>query len=113
MQTYILLTHLLDEENGTSFTISQKERLVADNIRTFMPEVTWIANYVTLGPWDYIDIFEAPDMPAALKVSSLVRYYGAAHTEVWPAMEWDSFDKTLSDLTHLMDNNKENKGKFL
>jgi len=61
-----------------------------------------VANYAVLGPWDYIDVFQAPDMATAMKLSSLVRYHGGAHTEVWPAVSWDKFNKTLSDLAHDM-----------
>jgi len=102
MQTYVLLTRLLSEETNPSFSISQKERLVAENIRKLLPEVKWVANYAVLGPWDYIDLFEAPDMRTAMKMSSLVRYYGGAHTEVWPAVDWDSFNEDLNSLAYAM-----------
>lgn len=102
METYILLTRLLSEETNPTFSISHKERLVTDNIRALLPDVEWTANYAILGPWDYIDIFRAPDMQTAMKVSSLVRYYGGAHTEVWPALAWDNFNEILSELAHAM-----------
>jgi hypothetical protein len=35
--------------------------------------VTWRANYAVLGPYDYLDIFETPDIEAAMKVSTIVR----------------------------------------
>lgn len=102
MPKYILLTRLLSEETHPTFSISQKERLVADSVRKILPEVEWEANYAIFGPWDYVDIFHAPDMKTAMKVSSLVRYYGGAHTEVWPAVEWDAFSQTLNELAYSM-----------
>jgi uncharacterized protein with GYD domain len=40
-----------------------------------------------LGAYDYVDIFEAADIEVAMKVSTIVRTFGHAHTEVWPAIE--------------------------
>ena len=103
MQTYILLTRLVSEEASPSFAISKKERAVTDNVRSLLPDVTWTANYAVAGPWDYIDIFQAPGIESAMKVSALTRYSGGAHTEVWPVVEWDAFNKMLGDLAQNME----------
>jgi uncharacterized protein with GYD domain len=57
--------------------------------------VKWISNYAILGPYDYLDIFSAPDLDQAVKVAAIVRSYGHASTEIWPALEWEQFKKTL------------------
>ena len=103
MQTFILLTRLVSEEAAPSFAISKKERAVADNVRELLPDVSWVANYAVAGPWDYLDVFQAPDIESALKVSALTRYYGGTHTEVWPVVEWDRFNRVLSDLAQTME----------
>jgi hypothetical protein len=103
MQTFILLTRLVSEEATPSFAISKKERAVADSVRSLLPDVNWVANYAVAGPWDYLDVFQAPDIESALKVSALTRYYGGAHTELWPVVEWDNFNRVLSDLAQNME----------
>ena len=53
--------------------------------------VEWVANYAILGPYDYLDILRAPDVETAMKVATIVRTFGHAHTEVWAATEWKQF----------------------
>jgi uncharacterized protein with GYD domain len=97
-KTFILLTRLTSEEVNPSFFIEGKARIVQKKIKECCPMVIWLGNYAILGPWDYVDIFQAPDMKTAMKVAALVRSYGGAHTEVWPALEWDNFKETLRTL---------------
>lgn len=99
MQNYILLTRLIREESTSSFSIRRREKSVVAKVQALIPEVKWISNYAILGPWDYLDVFQAPDIMTAMKLSALVRYYGGAYTEVWPAVDWDCFEKIAQDLS--------------
>lgn len=103
MQTFIMLTRLVSEEVNPSFRIQKRETDVVEKIREYVPGVEWISNFAVLGPWDYLDVFTAPDIDTAMKVSCLVRHYGGAHTEIWPAVAWDKFIDNMHALTQVME----------
>ena len=48
-----------------------------------------------LGDWDQITIFEAPDNDAAMKVATIIRTFGHAQTEIWPAAEWRAYKEMV------------------
>jgi hypothetical protein len=68
------------------------------HIRAQCPKVEWVGSYAVLGPCDYVDLFRAPDIDTAMKVSALVRTFGHAKTEIWAATEWDHFKELVHDL---------------
>jgi hypothetical protein len=45
-----------------------------------------------------LDIFRAKDIETASKVSTLVRAFGHAHTEIWTATEWGRFKEIVRTL---------------
>jgi uncharacterized protein with GYD domain len=96
--SFILLTRLVSEEVHPALSIGEKARAVKEQVRAQCPGVEWKSSYATLGPWNYIDVFEAPDTETALKVAALVRYYGGARAEVWPVVAWDDYKRVLRDL---------------
>lgn len=99
MKNFILLTRLVSEEVHPTLCLQTKADIVKKKVQEYCPTVTWLHNYAILGPWDYVDVFQAPDIEMAMKVATLVRSYGGAHTEVWPAMHWDDFKETIRPLT--------------
>ena len=68
MPTYVMLTRLTPETGKSPADLKRLEKAVADHVRKDCPQVKWIANYATLGPYDYLDIFEAPDEASARAV---------------------------------------------
>jgi uncharacterized protein with GYD domain len=44
-----------------------------------------------VGHDDYLDVFEAPDNEVAAQVALVVRSFGHATTETWPAVPWERF----------------------
>ena len=96
MPIFILATKLQSpnlvnnrKERGEKFL-----RLVKEKV----PAIKWIAHYAILGPYDFIDIFEADNEHEAAKVSLLSRTVGAAIAESWTAIKYLEFLKIVEDL---------------
>ena len=77
------------KEHGEQFLKLVKEKV---------PNVSWISHYAILGPYDFIDIFEAENEHEAAKVSLLSRTAGAAFAESWTAIKYPEFLKLVEDL---------------
>ena len=98
MATFIMLTRLSHQALQSPKSLESLSREVTERIRRDCPEVEWKQSYVVLGPADYLDIFTAPDLEAAMKVATVIRTFGHATTEVWGATEWDRFLKLVSPM---------------
>lgn len=98
MLTFIMLTRLTPEAVRSPSALEDLERRVAAHVHESCPGVEWVGSYAVLGPYDYLDIFHAPDLDTASKVSAVVRTYGHAQTETWPATEWDHFKEIVRAL---------------
>lgn len=98
MQTFVMLTRLAHGALNTPANLETLEKQVMERIRSECPEVRWLGNYAILGPYDYLDIFDAPDMATAAKVSTIVRTYGHANTEIWGALPWQKFKDMIRHL---------------
>ena len=44
------------------------------------------------------DVFKAKDIESAARVSTLIRTFGHAQTEIWTATEWDRFKEIVRTL---------------
>jgi uncharacterized protein with GYD domain len=91
MATYMLLTKLSPDAVKDAKTYEQLGRAVTERIHRECPNVHWISSYTTLGPYDYVDIFEAPDAETATKVALIIRSFGHATTETWLATPYERF----------------------
>ncbi len=98
MPLYVMLTRVSSQQLHQPKSFETLERHAVGQVERSCPGVKWIANYAILGPYDYLDLFEAPDLQAAMRASALVRSYGHAHTEVWQALPWQEFKKIVHDL---------------
>ncbi len=91
MAHYVMLTKLSPEAAPRTRDLERLEHEVKQKLETECPEVRWVTSYAVLGPYDYVDVFEAPDSVSATKVALIVRSFGHATTETWAAMPWASF----------------------
>lgn len=100
MPTYVMLTRLEHNSVEQPGNLQHLERKVMDRIHEDCPDVTWASSYAVLGPYDYLDVFDAPDHETATKVSTIIRTYGHAQTEVWGATQWDKFKDLVQSIAH-------------
>jgi uncharacterized protein with GYD domain len=98
MNTFIMLTRVSPEAMRSPHAVETLERQAMNAVRAECPQVEWLHSWVLLGPYDYLDVFRAPDVETATKVATLVRIAGHATTEVWAATEWPKFKAMVREL---------------
>ena len=98
MPNFVMLTRLSHNGNRIPKGLMDLEGRVVEIIRKQCPEVKWLHNFAVLGPYNYLDIFSAPDGEAAFRVSTIVQTIGNADTEVWPATEWKNYKEMVRRL---------------
>ena len=95
MRTFVLMTRLAPEVGARVKDRAELGRTWLNEVREKCPEVKFIAHYGLLGPYDFLDIYEAPDEETAAKVSMISRARGAFQAESWTAIPY----KRLLELT--------------
>ncbi len=91
MQTFILLTKLTPE-----LTQRMKDRSAIggswlEKVKEKCPEVKFTAHYALLGQYDFLDIYEAPDVESAAKVAMISQANGAMKAESLSAIPYKKF----------------------
>lgn len=95
MATYAMLTRLSPDALTDPSSIEELGQRVIEKLKAECPDARWIASYALLGPYDYLDLFEAPDQETATRVAVVVRSFGHATTETWPATPWERFKQIV------------------
>ena len=97
MPLYILATRI-DFDQKDLATRNEQGKKWLEFVKEKVPGIKWIAHYAILGPYDFLDIFEAKDEVEAAKVSLLSRAAGAIFAESWTAIPYSEFLGLLDDL---------------
>lgn len=97
-QTYVMLTKLGHDALKSSETLGRIEKAVTERVFAECKDIEWVANYAVFGPYDYLDIFTAPDAENAMRVATIERSFCHADTEIWPAVDWDKFKEIIQVL---------------
>jgi len=93
MATYIMLTTLTDEGRRT---VKEKPKRIQEvNKEVEAMGVKIIGQYALLGPYDFINILEAPDNISISKVAMELGSRGTLQTMTMTAMSLDEFAGNL------------------
>jgi uncharacterized protein with GYD domain len=93
MPTYILLTSLTDE--GSKTIKSNPERIKQVNKEVEALGVKVVAQYATLGPYDFVNIVEGPDARTLARVSAELASRGTLKVMTMAAIPIDEFIATF------------------
>ena len=98
MQTFVLMTKLAPE---MSRQVKDQERIGREwmeQVKEKCPEVNFLTHYALLGPYDFLDIYEAPDEETAAKVSLISLQSGAFLAESWVAIPYKRFVELTEEI---------------
>lgn len=93
MPTYILLSTLTDEGAETLKYKPERLKKVNEELKTLGAEVK--EQYATLGPYDFVNIVEAPDNATIARVSIELSSRGSVRILTLPAVPIDDFIESL------------------
>jgi uncharacterized protein with GYD domain len=98
MPRFVLMTRLSPDSVRDAEVRRAMGRAWLKKVSAVCPEVEWIAHYAILGPYDFMDIYDAPDVETAHKVSLVTRCEGAVSAESWQALDYDDFLGLLEEV---------------
>ena len=93
MATYVMLTTLTDE--GRKTIKERPERIREVNREVEAMGVKIVAQYVLLGPYDFVNILEAPDNETVSRVAVELGSRGTVQTLTLAAIGVDEFISSL------------------
>ena len=98
MPTFALLTKLSPD---TCRHLDSKEdmgRAWYGKIKQSCPGVRWLHHFAILGPYDFLDIYEAESEEEAAKVSMITLANGAAEAMNWTLIPYKRYLDIIKDL---------------
>ena len=91
MPTYVLMTKLTPEICADLKRREAIGKAWKKKVDKLCPDVKWLSHYFLLGPYDFMDVYEADGPETAAKVSTITRANGALAVETWPALDWAQY----------------------
>jgi uncharacterized protein with GYD domain len=98
MPTFVLMTRLSPDFLHDSGQRRERGSVWLERVKGLCPNVKFIAHYAILGPYDFMDIYEAPDVETAHRVSLISRAEGALSAESWQALPYEKFLQVLAEV---------------
>jgi len=98
MQTFVLMTKMSPEVSRQLRNRAKLGRAWLEQVKEKCPEVKFLAHYALLGRYDFIDIYEAPDVETAAKVSMISLSSGAFQAESLIAIPYKRFVKLVEEI---------------
>lgn len=97
MPTFVLMTKLSPDAMADPRGRRALGKKWLEQVSEKCPGVTWLGHYALLGRYDFMDLYEAPDLDTAHKVSFISRAEGAVEAESWPAVSWDRYVRLVEE----------------
>ncbi|MFC1917647.1 GYD domain-containing protein [Chloroflexota bacterium] len=94
MARYIMLTTLTDEGRRAIKMNPERIREVSREVESMGVKV--LAQYAVLGPYDFVNILDAPNNEAVSKMAMELGSRGTLQTMTMAAMDLDDFIKSLT-----------------
>ena len=98
MQTFVLMTKLAPDASKHIRDQAKQGQLWLEKVKEKCPEVNFIAHYALLGPYDFLDIYEAPNEEIAAKVSLISFQDGAFQAESLVAIPYKRFIELAKEI---------------
>jgi len=98
MPTFVLMTKLAPELVNDPSQRRDIGREWKKSVERICPEIKWLSHYVLLGPYDFMDIYEAPNQEVATKVALVTQASGALKAESWTAVPYSKYLKLADEV---------------
>ncbi|KWK49247.1 GYD family protein [Burkholderia stagnalis] len=98
MPTFVMLTRVSPDAVKTPEKLAELEHYAVHRLQKTCGQIEWLHNFALMGRYDYLDIFTAPDLDTAFRISAGMRTLGHASVEVFPAVEWKAFKALVAML---------------
>ena len=97
MPMYIMLSTLTDDGRETILERPERISQVNEEVAAFGAQV--VQQYATLGPYDFVNIVEAPDNETITRISVALSARGTVQFLTMPALSVDAFVASIRGIS--------------